>query len=206
MQRRGKLLLVTLLLGTLTVWAQERYHSVDPDLLARLSYQRSLLSDQGFQHTCIAISRTGTFRMVSWTDRKIGFEGKLATNQLDQLKKLLAARGLQSSLENEIGIIRDHSESFMAEISRIEITPKFQLQSTIPSGLPRSAPATPRRVQWLNADDLNPFPVPMARVIDWMRTFELGQAKPVDDLEFSEVCPSVGLSFVQPSVATNKHP
>ena len=138
MRPGAKLLLTTLLLSTISIWAQERYRSQDPDLLARLSYQSSPMSDPGFQQICITVSRTGNYRMVFWKNGKIGFEGKMTADQLNHLKTLLTAN-LRSLPGNEAGIIRDHSESFMAEISRIEVPPAFRLKST-----PLGRPAAPR--------------------------------------------------------------
>jgi hypothetical protein len=60
MRLAAKLLLITFLLGNINVWAQQRYHSVDPDLLVRLSYQRSPFQQQ----ICISVSQDGNYRIV----------------------------------------------------------------------------------------------------------------------------------------------
>jgi hypothetical protein len=55
----------------------------------------------------------------------------------------------------------------------------------------------------LNADGENPFPAAIEAVVDWLKRFEPKDVKPFEYTEFQDVCPSVGLSLVQPSVATN---
>lgn len=200
-----KLLLIILLSDSVAVWAQERDRTINPDLLVRLSYQRSPLSDRGLQQICLTVSRAGNYRLIFWKEGKFGFEGKMTDDQLLHLKRLLQPQW-RSMPRNEVGMIRDHSESFVAEISRIEMPAAFPLRSTVPSGPPRSAPGPPHWVKWLNADDVSPFPPEISRVITWMKAFDPSDGKAVDELEFSEVCPSVGLSFIQPSTASNKRP
>ncbi len=202
MRLAAKLLLITFLLGNISVSAQQRSHSVDPDLLVRLSYQRSPFQQQ----ICISVSQDGNYRSVSLSNAlpdPIRLKGKMDDDQLLRLKKMLAGSALRSLPPNNPGMIRDHAENFTAEISRIEFPPAFKLEST-PSGRPRSDPGPPRRLQWLNGDDGAPFPPPIAKLVDWMENFKPKNAKLFDYSEFSDVCPSVGLSFVQPSMAANE--
>ena len=202
MRRCPKLLLLVVFLATVA-WAQQRYRSEDPDLLVRLSYERS----PSRQRICISVSQDGDYRIASSGNAlpdPIRLKGKMDDDQLLRLKKMLAGSALRSLPPSNPGMIRDHAENFRAEISRIEFPPAFKLQST-PSGRPRSAPGPLRRLQWLNADDENPFPAPIAKLVDWMESFKPKNAKPFDYSEFSDVCPSVGLSFVQPSIAANEH-
>jgi hypothetical protein len=201
MRRYSKLLLLVMFLGTIA-WAQQRYRSDDPDLLVRLSYERS----PSQQRICISVSEDGDYRIASSGKAlpdPIRLKGKMDDDQLLRLKKMLAGSALRSLPPNNPGMIRDHAENFTAEISRIESAPAFKLEST-PSGRPRSDPGPPRRLQWLNGDDEAPFPPPIAKLVDWMETFKPKNAKPFDYSEFSDVCPSVGLSFVQPSIAANE--
>jgi hypothetical protein len=208
-----KLIFTVFLLATAIAWAQapSPYSDMqDPDLLVRLSYQRSALHPDGRQRICIFVSQDGDYRIIWWGDAlgvptPVRLKGKMDDDQLLRLKKMLTRFALRSLPRNNPGMIRDHSENFMAEITRIEHPPAFRLQST-PTERPRSIPPSPRRLQWLNADDQTPFPAPIAKLVDWMKNFKPKSAKQFDYSEFPDVCPSVGLSLVQPSIAANEHP
>src|SRR3954466_9418819 len=67
MHRQPKMLLTTALLvvaASITM-AQEPYHSSDPDVMARLSYDSSGVVQQGnVRHICVAVSRDGEYRIV----------------------------------------------------------------------------------------------------------------------------------------------
>ena len=177
----------------------------DPDLLVRLSYER-----WPGQQTCISVSQEGDFRIVSpsnTTVERIRMKGKMADDQLLLLKKMLAAPAFRSLSSNHAGMIRDHAESFRAEVSQVEVQPAFPFEDNKSRVHTRSLLAPPRRLHWLNGDDESPFPAPIAKLVDWMETFKPKNAQPFDDGEFSEdVCPSVGFTLVQPSVAANGHP
>ena len=204
-----KLLLTAFLLVTAIAWAQGPYLAVDPDLrmrlsdpdlLVRLSYER-----WPGQQTCISVFQDGDYRIITpsnTTGDRLRLKGKMADDQLLRLKKMLAAPGFRSLSSNAAGMIRDHAENFRAEVSRVEPSEGDKTQVH-----PRSLPPPPRRLHWLNADDESPFPAPIAKLVDWMENFKAKNAKPFDDREFREdVCPSVGLSLVQPSVAANGRP
>ena len=206
---RMKLLLTAFLLVTAIAWAQVPYLAVDPDLrmrlsdpdlLVRLSYER-----WPGQQTCISVFQDGDYRIITpsnTTGDRLRLKGKMADDQLLRLKKMLAAPGFRSLSSNAAGMIRDHSENFRAEVSRVEPSEGDKTQVH-----PRSLPPPPRRLHWLNADDESPFPAPIAKLVDWMENFKAKNAKPFDDREFrGDVCPSVGLSLVQPSVAANGRP
>ena len=206
---RMKLLLTAFLLVTAIAWAQGPYLAVDPDLrmrlsdpdlLVRLSYER-----WPGQQTCISVFQDGDYRIITpsnTTGDRLRLKGKMADDQLLRLKKMLAAPGFRSLSSNAAGMIRDHAENFRAEVSRVEPSEGDKTQVH-----PRSLPPPPRRLHWLNADDESPFPAPIAKLVDWMENFKAKNAKPFDDREFrGDVCPSVGLSLVQPSVAANGRP
>jgi hypothetical protein len=206
MRHYPKLLLLVVALGT-AVWAQEPYHSDDPDWLARLSYKRSPIPGQDIRQICIAVSQEGNYRMLSLRDDSRGptrSQGKMSKDQLLELKKLLIAPAFRSLPGNHGGVIRNYSENFMAEISRVELPVAFQLDEPKPSGPPRSKPGPPRWVQWLNPDDQSPFPASIAQIVDWLKNFKPQNASQLGDSDISNVCPSVGFSLVQPSVATNE--
>ena len=206
MRPRMKLLVTAFVLVTAIAWAQGPYLAVDPDLrmrlsdpdlLVRLSYER-----WPGQQTCISVFQDGDYRIITpsnTTGDRLRLKGKMADDQLLRLKKMLAAPGFRSLSSNAAGMIRDHAENFRAEVSRVE-----QFEGDKTQVHPGTLPPPPRRLHWLNADDESPFPAPIAKLVDWMENFKAKNAKPFDDREFREdVCPSVGLSLVQPSVATN---
>ncbi|HTT23504.1 MAG TPA: hypothetical protein VMG82_31540 [Candidatus Sulfotelmatobacter sp.] len=200
MRQSTKTLFTVLLLATGVTWAQ--VPSLDSDLLVRLSYER-----WPGQQICISVSQAGDYRIVSpshITTDPVLLKGKMADNPLLHLKKLLAAHAFRSIPANHAGMIRDHAENFRAEVWRVEMPPAFRLLD-VPTGHPRTPPGPPRRMHWLNADDESPFPAPIARLIEWMENFKPKNAKPSDNTDFSDVCPSVGLSYVQPSVASSDH-
>lgn len=201
-----KLLLAAFLLVTPVAWAQAPYQAVDPDLgmrlsdsdlLVRLSYER-----WPGRQTCISVFQDGDYRIITPSNQtadRLRLKGKMADDQLLRLKKMLAAPAFRSLSSNAAGMIRDHAENFRAEVSRVE-----QFDGDKDQVYPRTLSAPPRRLHWLNADDESPFPAPIAQLVDWMENLKLKNAKPFDDREFREdVCPSVGLSLVQPSVAAN---
>ena len=177
--------------------------------MARLSYERSPFQGDGIRQICIAVSQDGNYTMVSSTNGTNGpvqLEGKMSEEQFQQLKRSLAAHAFRSLSGNHGGLIRDHAGRFVAEISRIEMPAAFQFQPTVPWSPPRSQPAPPRRLQWLNADDESPFPKPMAKGVEWMKNFEPRNAKALDSAEISDACPTVGLRLIEPSIAAHEHP
>jgi hypothetical protein len=188
----SKLCLIAALLAvSLKLYCQERYHSSDPDLLARLSLDNSgALQTGGTLHICITVLKDGSYQMV----RRLAppgpmqrLEGTLSHEQLQQLQKLVGSSDLRSVSGNHGGLIRQSAESFAAEIPF----------------LGNQAGDDTLHLQWLNADGNSPFPPPVSKVAGWLSSFEPGNAKPSADLEFQDVCPSVGLHFLQPSVASN---
>jgi hypothetical protein len=212
MRQYAKSLLITFLLASVATRAQEIYHAGDPNLMARFSYERSPFGGPGIEEICISVFQDGNYRMLSYYFVRppstgeispMHRRGKMTKDQLQQLRNLLTAPAFRSLSGNHGGLIRNHAENFMAEISPIEVSPAFQPMPTVPSGPPRSDPGPPRRLQWLNPDDESPFPGPVAEVIVWMKHFQPLNGQLVDDSEILDVCPSVGLSLIRPSVAAN---
>jgi hypothetical protein len=171
----------------------------------RLSYER-----WPGQKICISVSEDGDYRIVSpsnTTGESVRLKGKMADDHSQRLKKMLGAPGFRSLSSNDAGMILGHAENFRAEVSRVGLQPAFQFEDGKSRVHPRFLPAPPRRLHWLNADDESPFPAPIAKLVDWMENFKPKNAKPFDDWEFpQDVCPSVGFSLVQPSVAANGRP
>lgn len=184
-------------------FAQQGMQSADPDLLVRVSYA----SSYGVQ-ICASITQDGDYRILSLRNsltNPVLLKGKMYADQLLRLKKTLAELERRPLLPSEADIIRNHAERFAAEISKIEFPSKFKLLDA-PVAQPQTPPGSPHRVQWLNPDNQNPFPAPIAKLVDWMRSFQNANGESWDKLAIDNICPSVGLSYVQPSIATNVHP
>jgi len=194
-------LAATVLLISFNLWAQETYHADDPDLLARLSYDRSaIVHGEDVRHVCIAVSHNGDYRVMrsSATGEMQRLRGKMPKEQLEQLNKLLGSAEFRALSGEHGGLIRQEAESFRAEIPAAQ---------QLPGGIPLES-AIPRahRLQWLNPDGESPFPNPVAKVVDWLKHFESKDAKPLEYAEYPGVCPSGGLRLIQPSVAENGRP
>jgi hypothetical protein len=194
------LLGMAIVLAGSSLWAQERNHPQDADLLARLSYDRTAtMQDEGVRQVCVAVSRDGDYRMARMTDsgEMQRVRGKMSKEQLEDLKKLLESTEFRTLSGTHGGLIRREAENFEAEIPAS--TPASE-------GVPQESDVPPtRRLQWLNADGEKPFPESVAKVVDWLKHFTPTGAKPLDE-QYRDICPSVGLRLLQPSVATNAGP
>lgn len=170
--------------------AQEIYRLHDPDTLARLSYNTFTTQ------ICLAVALDGSYRMVRSTpdtyDGPQRLQGKLSKKELRQLETRLTAPGFRSLSSNHAGLIRQDAEDFAAEVS-------------IAGNNGEVADRT-QRLQWLNADDKSPFPATIEKLVSWLISFQPKDARSFTYAEFPNVCPSIGLSLIQPSVAANQHP
>lgn len=195
------LLSLSFLVVPLVVWAQEPARSENPDLLARLSYHTSAaVQRDGVQQVCLAVSRDREYRIVRLASEKPvqRLHGTLTKEQFEQLTKLLESRKFRALSGNHGGLIRQDAERFAAEIplgdrqradgTRVWIEPEA------------------RHLQWLNADGESPFPDSVAKIVNWLQRFQPKDGKEFEYAEFPDVCPSVGLSLVQPAVADNQRP
>lgn len=197
MHRRPKMLLTTALVVAASVSvAQERYHSPDPDVMARLSYDNSGVVQQGdVRHVCIAVSRDGEYRIVRSlplvpTER---LHGKMPKEELSQLSTLLGATEFRSLSGYHGGLVRQEAETFGAEIP---------LRNSSHLDTARQA----WRLQWVNGDAGNPFPASVSRLVDWIKRFQPDDGKTFEYTDYPDVCPTVGVRLLQPSVAGNSHP
>lgn len=180
------LLTVAILLVASSSMAQEQYHSPDPNLMARLSYDNSGVVREGnVQHMCVAVSGDGDYRIVRSLDdgQTQRLHGKMPKEEFRQLKMLLGAPDFRSLSGNHGGLIRQEAEGFRAEIPHRE------------NGA--------QRLQWLNADGENLFPGSVAKVVKWLKQFEPTDGKSFEYAEYPDVCPSGGLRLLQPSEAAN---
>jgi hypothetical protein len=191
MPRFAPTILVVALLGmSVSLSAQEIYRLHDPDMLARLSYNTFTTQ------ICLAVTLDGSYRILrSMEDTLDGpqrLQGELSKKEFQELDALLDAPGLKVQASNHAGLIRQNAENFTAEIP-------------VP-GSKGEADDRTQRLQWLNADGESPFPAPIDKLVSWMRNFQPKKARSFTYEEFPDVCPSIGLSLVQPSVAANQHP
>jgi len=171
----------------------------DPDLMARLSYNKSGVLQQGdVRHVCIAISRDGEYRIVRSlvlipTER---LHGKMPKEEFTQLSKLLGASEFRNLSGDHGGMILRESESFAAEIPLGD-------RGHEDRGREWPEHEAAWRLQWLNADGESPFPASVSKLVDWLQGFQPKDAKSFEYAEYPDVCPAVGLRLLQPSVAEN---
>jgi len=194
------LVLISFLLIPLGVRAQDSDHGNASALLARLSYQNSaVVQAGGVRNVCVAVSQDGDYRMVRSGDygQTVRLRGKMPKEQLQQLTQLLGAAEFRTLSGDHSGLIRQDAEVFAAEISG----PMREHVDGARQWMDRDV----RRLQWLNADGESPFPVSVAKVVDWLQHFQPKDGKSFLYAEFPDVCPAGGLRLVQPAVAANDH-
>jgi hypothetical protein len=197
MYRFPKILLVPALLGVASISiAQEPYRTPHADVLARLSYDNSGVVQRGngnVRHVCIAVSREGEYRIVRSTDegQTERLHGEMPQQELNQLSKLLESADFRNLSGNGSSLVRQEAETFVAEIA---LGGRWRDDG---HGTKWLEPQN-RRLQWLNADGDSPFPLPIGKVVDWVKGFEPKNAKWFERTEFPHVCPSDGIRPVQP--------
>ena len=156
-----------------------------PDnLLARLSYRGADIVDWRYQkdypQVCLALYRNGYYRISRMTEGGTeALQGTLPDLQFARIDNLLKRLDFSS---NEGGIVRQRSESLVAEIVRDgEI----------------------RRYVWVDPDHLRPFPESAVRVVKWLQNFKAQGAAPVTLRELSDapICPPASAKPIQPVVA-----
>lgn len=182
-------LTASIVLFSVGLWAQEVDHASSPDILVRFSYESSPgTQGEGLQHICFAVSVAGKYRMIRSTDsgQTLRMQGKMPVQQFQQFQKTLLSSEFRGLSGNHEGLIRGGAENFVAEF------PKPDGQKS-------------QWLQWLNADGDNPFPASVAKVIHWLKDFQPKDGREFNYAEYQDVCPSMGLSYVQP-LAANRQP
>jgi hypothetical protein len=202
MQLPQKMVLTTaLLLAACSSIAQVPYRSPDSDLMARLFYDNSgALQQSNVHHVCIAVSRDGEYRIMRSLDggHTQLLHGTMPKEELGQLSKLLRAPEFRNLSGSHAGLVRQEAETFVAEIpvggqSHVDRAGEWPEHDAW-------------RLQWLNGDGENPFPASISKLVDWLQGFQPKDGQTFEYSEHPDVCPRVGLRFLQPSVAENSHP
>lgn len=159
-------------------------------LLARLSYRSTWVMQPGQKvspRICLSVMRDGRYRVLRMNE--IGQmelqEGTLPSDQLKHLQTLLDAPEFRALTGSHGGMIRQGSDSFMAEVPR---------------------EGAVQRVSWMIPDHKKNFPDPAAKVIGWLQSFHPEGDASVVHTDFPDVCPQVGLQPVQPAVAQEMGP
>lgn len=207
MLRNLKLVLsVPVLLVASGLAAQEVHHSPIPGVFVRLSYDRSgFVEGDDLRHMCVAIFDDGSYRAERLLLRTERREGRLTEVQFERLKKLLAADRFEGLPRNDGALIRENSERFALEIPAV-LPMHYDGKEWHYDGKDILSDSDGRRLQWLNADGESPFPLPLQKIVDWLKGFGPKDWKEFEYAEFSGICPSGGLRLVQPTVAANGHP
>jgi len=191
------LLTLSILVISLSLWAQETARPNGTDVLVRLSYDSGFVPHGDVRQICVEVSRDREYRIVRLGNngQPLRVHGKMEKEQFDQLTTLLGSDKFRALSGNHGGLIRQDAETFAAEI---------------PFGIRLREDGTRQaeawRLQWLNADGENPFPDSVARIVDWLAHFQPKNGREFERVEFPDVCPSVGLHTVQPTVADNQRP
>jgi hypothetical protein len=196
------LLIAAILLVASVSIPQEATPSADAALMARLSYDNSGFAQPGsVMHVCFAVSKDGDFRIVRTLDygRTQRLHGNMPKEEFRQLSNLLKAADFRNLSGSGGWLIRQQAETFAAEIAA---GGRWHDDG---HGTKWLEPEI-WRLQWLNADGETPFPSSVAKVVDWLKRFQPKNAKRFENAEFPDVCPSRGLSLVQPSISENLRP
>ena len=105
----------------------------------------------------------------------------MSDEQRKELASRLDAPGFRALSGTRGGLLRQGSESFIAEVPR-------------QSGL--------QRLLWMIPDAQSRFSKPVADIVDWLRDFQPKGATTLLPTDFPDVCPQVGISAVTPAVAS----
>lgn len=197
--RPKSLLIAATLLAVSASIAQEPYHDADPELVARLSYHAGVVPWGNVRHVCVAVSRDGDYRIVRDDGQMIRrLHGKMPKEEFRRLSTLLGATDFRNLAGNHSGLIRGDAESFAAEIPS-----DYRLHA---DGTRKWFARDDWQTRWVNADGESPFPTPVSKLVDWLKSFQPNDGKPFEYTEYPDVCPVGGFRLLQPSVADNSHP
>ena len=167
--------------------------------LARLAYDTTAATQRGdLRHVCVSITRDGEYQIIRSTiDKPTEYlRGQLSKDQFEKLKSLLSSKQFRSQAGTRGSLIRQDSESFLAEMP-VPLKKRTDGTFILP-------PTDAWHLGWLNADDTAPFPASISKVVNWLQDFEPKGGQEFSYTEFSNVCPSGGMRLVQPSIADNQ--
>jgi len=158
------------------------------NLLARLSYDSTYVTEErgqphlsrDFSRICFEVYRDGRYRTSRMAlGRTENLRGTLSEEQVSQVASLLKKVGFDSKGG---GIVRQGSETFVAEIVRGGQTARFI---------------------WVDPDHHRPFPDAAESVIRWLQEFKAQGATALTAPESStmQICPRMSDRPVQPVAA-----
>jgi hypothetical protein len=126
------------------------------------------------QHTVEKDGRQFVYRTVDteW------LQGTLAASELKQLKELLGDSEFVS-LTSQSNLIRKGGEVFAVDVARERDV---------------------QRVVVTNADDSNPFPPSVQKLVGWLSRFKAEDAEPLNESE-ADACPGATLQPTNPAIA-----
>jgi len=190
------LLVAASLLCTTALSAQVKQdgNGPHPEIFARLAYNESGQR----RPVCVAVATSGYYRAILTVNGRIQrLQGKMPTEQFNRLRALLSAPDFRALPGAQGGLLRQHAESFGAEVFHSDAGDSG---NTVFNRL------RTQRLEWLNPDDENPFPAPVLKVVRWLKDFKPPNAQNFLYSEFPDVCPSVGLRLLRPSIASSHAP
>ncbi len=149
-------------------------------VMARLSYSNTYVTVSGQQRSpgiCFEVYRNGRYRLARNTDgatRTLG--GTLTQDESAAFTQLMKKLDFENGGG---GVIRNGSESFVAEIVRGNET---------------------KRYLWVDPDHQRPFPDSAVSIIDWLQGFTPQGASPVTvpELSTDPICPRASFRPLQP--------
>ncbi len=201
MPRFARLLLtLSILLPASALWGQQVDKPSDSEPLARLAYDTSAVTRRGdVTHICLAVTRDGEYQIIrSTNDEPTQYlRGQMAKQDFEKLKALLTSPKFRSQPSHDGALIRQEAESF-----RVEIRGPVRRHG---DGTRIWDESDAWRLQWLNPDDTDPFPDSIAKVVNWLQSFQPKNGKEFSYAEFPNVCPSGGMRLIQPTIAENQH-
>ncbi|MGA2602097.1 MAG: hypothetical protein ABSH09_34460 [Bryobacteraceae bacterium] len=188
---------ITILLIAIPSFAQQPLRSDQPSVMAKISYDSGIASQQNVRQICMAVAKDGEYRMVRLL--KDGnteqMQGMIPKEEFRRLAKLLSAPDFRNRPNDHAGLIGEEAQSFAVEIP---LGDRWHKDGALEPEAWRS--------QWLNANGEQPFPASVSKVVDWLQDFQPKDGKTFEYTEFSDVCPAQGFRLLKPSVARNQRP
>jgi hypothetical protein len=174
----------TLVMGSVALWAANSNPQIVTTSPVRLSYSSSWIQ-AGQKYSpkiCLSVWPDGHYRILRMNDKGQSqlLKGILPTEQLKQLQSLLDVPDFRDLSGTRGGLLREGSESFIAEVPR---------QGSV------------QRLVWMIPDGESKFPKPVADIIGWVQDFQPKGAEALLRTDFPDVCPQVG--GVKPVIASN---